>query len=669
MRLLGCHQQGRTIRGHDLESSPIDLFSGILNFILIREVKVVSMEKARGAYHRTPFFVVFILLFLKLVLLRYFFFAGIEVTRLTTDALALLALLSILELVTPARIKGPVYWSFNLIFSLLLFSSTLYFEHFNSVPTYTALNELHQVTKIQSSIQSTIRWIDFIYFTDVLVFACVWIVNRVRGVRVAGRRPVWKIGVALALVISLLVSARYIQLGQSITNELVQAENLGFFDYQVAAALKAREENLAIQNGNINDTIGKINQLQSTYAYQSSDKKIAGKKPDYFGAAKGKNVIIVQMEAFQNFPIHLKLGGQEVTPVLNKLAAGGMYFPQIFQEIGQGNTSDAEFMSNTSIYPTGTIAMSTGYGDRKLPSLPRLLQKYNYEANTFHVNDVGFWDRIKLYPALNFDHYYDKPFYNNDHFNEFGASDEELYRVGVDKLSALSKSGKPFYGQFVTVSSHFPFKVPEDRVRITVPDSMKGTQLGDYIQAVNYTDYAVGTLIDRLKANGLWDNTVLVLYGDHFGLQPQDNDPAALSQQLGINYDPRITRFNIPLLIHLPGETQGKVIDQVGGQLDIMPTVANLLGISLKDEKFTAFGHDLLNIDKNVVGMRYYLPTGSFFNNEILFVPGQGFDDGTAVSLKTMQPVSDISPYKKDYDYILKLMSLSDEYVKLLPRR
>jgi phosphoglycerol transferase MdoB-like AlkP superfamily enzyme len=326
-------------------------------------------------------------------------------------------------------------------------------------------------------------------------------------------------------------------------------------------------------------------------------------------------------------------------------------------------------MSNTSIYPTGTIPMSTGYGDRELPSLPRLLEKYGYESATFHVNDVKFWDRIKLYPALRFDHYYDKPFYTNDHFNEFGASDEELYRVATDKAADMAKQGKPFYTQLVTVSSHFPFQVPEDRKRIKLPDSLQGTQLGNYLTAVNYTDYAIGTLINRLKQEGLWDNTVLVLYGDHSGLQPNDNDPAWIKQQLGINYDARVSRFNIPFIIHLPGQLKGKTVAQVGGQLDIMPTIANLMGISLKDEKFTAFGHDLLNIDHNVFGIRYYLPTGSFVNNDILFVPGKGFDDGTAISLKSLETIKNIAPYRKDYDYVLQLMGLSDQYVSLLPKR
>src|SRR5690606_22650157 len=121
-------------------------------------------------------------------------------------------------------------------------------------------------------------------------------------------------------------------------------------------------------------------------------------------------------------------------------------------------------------------------------------------------------------------------------------------------------------------------------------------------------------------------------------------------------------------IIHLPGEGIQRVVDQVGGQVDILPTIANLMGISLEDRAFAALGNDLLNIDRNVLGMRYYLPTGSFFNNEIMFIPGKGFEDGKAISIKTLKPVHNIAPYREDYDYILKLMELSDDYVRLLPK-
>ena len=572
------------------------------------------------------FYVAVVVLLVKLALLRYFLFGDVKLPRLAADASALLVLLCALELATPARFKAWAYGGLNLLVSVLLFSSAVYFEHFGSVPTYSALYELHQVAKIGDSVESTIKWSHYWFFPDLVLGLAFWIYAAIglRRRRESGRRrfvpatPMYRVVLSVLFILCLVASARIIQLGMPIENELVEAEDEGFLNYQVSAAIKAAKDNSIAAEGNTAEFVKQAADLQATFPYR--DKP--GGTPAYFGSEKGKNVIVIQMEAFQNFPIHLKLDGKEITPVLNKLADGSFYFPHIFQQIGQGNTSDAEFMSNTSIYPTAKIAMSTGYGDRNIPSLPRLLQQNGYVADTFHVNDVTFWDRNKLYAALNFNHYYDKPYYKNDKFNSFGASDEELYRVAVDKLSEIDKSKQPFYGQLITVSSHFPFEVPADRAKMTLPAKLKGTQLGNYLLAVNYTDYAIGTLIDRLKSEGLWEDTVLVLYGDHFGLQPADNDPDLISRTLGIKYDPKVTRFNIPLIVHTPGEQQGKVVDQVGGQLDIMPTIANLLGISLQQEQFTAFGHDLLNIDRNVVGSRYYLPTGSFFNDDVMFVAG-----------------------------------------------
>ncbi|MFD2880461.1 LTA synthase family protein [Paenibacillus rhizoplanae] len=156
-------------------------------------------------------------------------------------------------------------------------------------------------------------------------------------------------------------------------------------------------------------------------------------------------MIVIQLEAFQNFPLHQSLDGQELTPVMNGLADEGFYFPHVFQQVGPGNTSDAEFISNTSVYPIATLAMSTGFGDRELPSLPRLLRDKGYEAYTFHVNKVGFWNRNELYPALGFNGYYDKGYFKNDQFNSFGASDEQLYATAVEKLAQLQKKGTPFF--------------------------------------------------------------------------------------------------------------------------------------------------------------------------------------------------------------------------------
>ncbi|MNO36427.1 Lipoteichoic acid synthase 2 [compost metagenome] len=379
---------------------------------------------------------------------------------------------------------------------------------------------------------------------------------------------------------------------------------------------------------------------------------------------------MVQLESVQNFVLNQMVQGQPLTPVLNKLASESLYFPYLFQQIGRGNTSDAEFTANTSIYPVGGNPMSSKYGNRKLPSLARLLHKRDYIAVTFHVNNASFWDRNQMYPALGFDTYYDRPYFRKEKFNRFGASDEELYRAGFNKLNALAKQHQKFYAQFVTVSSHSPFTIPDGAKRLKLNEALNGKTLGDYLTAVNYADYALGTFIGRLKQTGLWNNSVLVVYGDHFGLSKKKYNPQKISDALGIPYHKHISTFNVPLLIHLPGQVSGRIIDRTGGQIDILPTVANIMGLDLKDEGFTAFGQDLMNKRHNLVGIRYYLPTGTFINDEVLFVPGkEGFKDGKATSIRTLKRVGDITPYKSDYDQIVTRMKRSDSYVEHLPER
>jgi len=623
----------------------------------------MELNEERG--RRSPFVLVFVLLMLKMALFRDFVFHDISLINMTADAAAVLVLLCLSDLLSSGKWRYAVFTIVNALLSLLLFAATVYSSYYGTLPTYTALSGVGQVGQIKDSINSIIQPIYFMFFADIVVMVIWFAVNLVkRKASMRSKRAAKPLYVGIVGVFCIALSFGFVWKNGDIANELVQGNKLGIIGYQIAAAMKSDQST----HDDIESIAETVEKVQNEFNEQNADVK--DEDPNYFGIAEGKNVIVVQLEAFQNLVVNLDVDGQAVTPVLNKLQESSFYFPHFFQQIGQGNTSDAEFLSNTSIYPIGSTAMSTGFGDRVIPSLPRLLEEEGYVSNTFHVNDVTFWDRNRMYPALGFTQYYEKSAFENDNFNAFGASDVEMYRVGVEKLSALHKQGQPFYAQFVATSGHHPFKVPAELQRMKLPDSLQGTQLGDYILAMNYADYALGTLIDSLKEQGMWENTVLVVYGDHFGLQAKDNDPAWVSEQLGITYHEKISRFNIPFFVHVPGvEEGGSVIETVGGQVDILPTVANLLGVSLKDEGFTAFGHDLLNVTKNLIGMRYYLPTGSFFNNDIMFVPGEGFDDGTAVDLKTLQPVEDFSKYRSDYDEILKLMKLSDEYVNLLPKR
>ncbi|WP_337588924.1 LTA synthase family protein [Gorillibacterium massiliense] len=608
-----------------------------------------------------------LLIVLKLQLYRGIVFHETGITQLLTDIFSVVMITALVELIIPKKIKGTLYVVGLLLISIVLFAAAVYYHYFGTVPTYTTLSGAGQLPAVSSSVQSVIQLREFLFFADFAIGIVLFIVLKVIGRKPAfadiARLPRMIAGSLVIVGLAYGLTTWFVS-GDTV-NEMKRAELLGFPNYQASVILKDITEKKKDSQEVLSQMPMELKELSSSTVPTATP---TNSKPNDFGVAQGKNLLIIQVEALQNFPINLVVNGQEITPNLNKLTKEGLYFPHVFQQIGQGNTSDAEFMSNTSIYPTGTVAMSTGFGNRDIPSLPKVMAGHEYTTMTFHVNDVTFWDRNKLYPALGFEKYFDKPNFENDHFNALGASDDELYKVAIQKLTDLQNANQPFYAQFVTLSSHHPFKIPENYQTLNLPDSLKGKQLGDYLQAVHYTDEALGRAIQKMKDNGLWDNTVVAIYGDHFGLQPADNKPDDVEAEIGIKYDPKLTRFNIPLIIHAPG-AESKVVDQVGGQVDIMPTLANLLGISLEDEGYVAFGHDLLNIKENVIGMRYYLPTGSFFNDKILFVPGKGFDDGTAIDIRTMEPVTDFSQYRKDYDYVLNLEKLSDTYVSALPKR
>lgn len=121
--------------------------------------------------------------------------------------------------------------------------------------------------------------------------------------------------------------------------------------------------------------------------------------------------------------------------------------------------------------------------------------------------------------------------------------------------------------------------------------------------------------------------------------------------------------LNIPLLIHGEGITEAKILEQVGGEIDIMPTAASLLGISMDNNLH--FGQDLLSQNYNLLPERYYLPSGSFIASSGLLIPGNSFEDHTQYPIATgdKKPVAT----EDEYNRALRLLQLSHSYVTQLP--
>jgi lipoteichoic acid synthase len=608
-----------------------------------------------GVWFSKPFVFFSLLMVLKIYLAKIVVFDGSSLwLTLATGVPSLWVLFCLIEWLAPRR-KFGVYLAVNLILTTIFFAVIMYYKYFGVIVTYHALQQVNQVTEVKGSVFSLLHPYFLFIYSDVVAFLLLIINRRFRtwGRALAIRES--NVLISMIFFLSLAGSVMNVWVQRDSINELKQAENMGILNYEAYAVIASASEEVVDASNVTPEAIAKLKGVQEPVL------------PMYWGKAQGKNVIILQLEATQNFLINKKIDGQEITPNLNRLSKEHLYFPHFYQQVGQGNTADAEFVVNTSFYIPQHGAASQDYGNLALPSLPKVLKENGYQTATFHTNDVQFWNRKELYKSLGFDHYYDAQFFGDEDIVFFGPSDEVLYDKTADELLKMSQTGKPFYSQIITMSSHHPFNIPERKIRFQLPERYKDTLVGDYIQAQNYADYSLGLFIDKLKKNGLWDQTVLIIYGDHLGLPlySLDEHEKNLMKEIYLRPYQFSEMLNIPLLLIVPGITEAKVMPQTGGQVDLFPTLANLLGISLQNH--IHFGQDILNEKNNLLPQRYYLPSGSFVNDKGIFVPGNDYKDGTTY------PYDGASSSKTDstedeYNRALELLSLSDSYVSTLPK-
>ncbi|MBO9606069.1 MAG: LTA synthase family protein [Paenibacillaceae bacterium] len=604
-----------------------------------------------------PFVFFTILLFAKSCLAWLVVFGDVSWMPLATELPFIWLVFCLIELFA-ARRKLLYYVLANLLLTLLFFSVIMYYKYYGVIATYHALQQVNQVTAVSNSVFSLMDPQYLFLFLDVIVLLALLLRKGRTGAawRYVSLKRERRGFVATLLIVSFALCLINVLPNRASMSERKQAAEMGILSYE-AYSLFARSEPEPVAPQDI--TQAGVNELKGIRAPE---------QPLLAGAAAGKNILVIQLESFQNFLIGLKIDGREVTPNMNRLAAEHFYFPRFYQQVGQGNTSDAEFVVNTSLYipPKGAATMS--YVDKALPSLPKLLRAEGYRTATFHTNVVEFWNRGELYEALGFERYYDKPFFGTEDEVFFGASDEVLYAKTAAELAAFRAGGERFYAQVVSMTAHHPFTIPQEKRRLQLPERYEGTFVGDYIRAQHYADEALGAFIDELKRSGVWDDSLVVLYGDHLGLPVYSldrDDKELLAEIYGHKYGyPEM--INVPLLIASPGVTYPARFEQVGGQVDLLPTIANLAGVPLDGQLH--FGHDLLNQTTNVLPQRYYLPSGSLLDEDTLFIPGSGYEDGEYYPLTGGGDGSGgIS--QRQYEAALRLLQLADNYVLQLPDR
>lgn len=607
-----------------------------------------------------PFVFFSVIMILKIYLVWTAIFDGVPVWGpLLKEIPFIWVLFCLIEWFSSKR-KIGLYLTVNLIVTAIFFAAIMYHKYYGVIVNYTALQQVNQVTAVKNSVFSLLAPYYLLIFLDIVIIG-FWLLRKKRAEKLRAFFNLKKASTGVITGIfafSLLLCIFNVWPNRASMNEIKQAEQMGILNYETYTIFSSAKKEELVDKNQISQA--KIDKLKGI---------AAPAEPKYFGAAKGKNLIIIQLESFQNFLINLKIDGQEVTPNMNKLVQENTYFKHFYQMVGQGNTSDAEFVVNTSFYIPYNEAATQNYPDKDLPSLPKLMRDQGYDTATFHTNVVDFWNRGELYDAIGFNRYYDQKWFGTEDTVFFGPSDEVLYKKTAEELDRMQQTGQPFYTQVISMTAHHPFTMPHDKDKIQLPERYQENMVGDYLRSQSYADYALGQFIQELKQKGIWDNSVVFIYGDHLGLPMYSLDKQGLElmkEIYGRDYS-YIDMINIPLLVHAPGVDTPAVMDNVGGQVDILPTAANLLGVKL--DNHIHFGEDILNqTSYNLLPQRYYLPSGSFLNDKALFIPGVWYDDGTKYPL-AKDGVQQALTTENEYNRALELLRLSDSYVQQLPDR
>lgn len=295
-----------------------------------------------------------------------------------------------------------------------------------------------------------------------------------------------------------------------------------------------------------------------------------------------RNVLILQVESLQAFVLGLEVDGQEVTPNLNRLAKGSVVFDRFFSQVGNGNTSDAEWLSLCSQYPAMRVAF-LDYEDRFLRCLPSLARAAGAHALGVHGNHLEFWNRAQMWHSMGFERLVGRESFPAAPVIGFGTADAAVVPAAID----LAIRTEPFFLHVVTLSSHRPY----DGIPVPFPaGGHPDTLLAKYLQAIHYTDAAIGAALAGLDRAGLANRTAVVVYGDHAGVRRDDSGVAEfLHKDDASNW--YLFERRVPLIVRAPG-LEPRVDSRLAGQIDIAPTIANLARYPATGEVF--FGRDLL---------------------------------------------------------------------------
>ena len=579
------------------------------------------------------------------------------------------------------------YFGFNIFLTAVCMINSVYYTFYTSFASISMLSLTQYVGAVGDAVvENVLQLKDLVYILSPITLFYIHMklkkTNYYKRVEIRSERKkrvakTLAVGASLAIIFLITMTPLDISRFAKQWNKEYIVMRFGIYVYQANDLIVSLQPK-------INSMFGydKANARFQEY-FAGKDEVITNKYTNVFA---GKNVIAIHAESMQSNAIGMSFNGIEVTPTLNRLVKEGMYFSNFYSQVSVGTSSDAELTYNTSLMPTKSGTAFVSYSDRNYVSIPSLLKEKGYYTYSMHANNADFWNRRVMHQNLGFNKFYSKADYEvtDENIIGLGLNDKDFFTQSVEKIKKINKNNENWYGVLIMLTNHTPFSdtdkygdfpvdiketiVNEDGVEeeISYP-YMEGTKLGNYFKSYHYADEALGQFINQLDEEGLLENTVLVIYGDH------DARLSKKEYNLLYNYDKENNRIldeddpnykeydsyqyelgrKVPFIIwtkDMDGTSLNQQVTNVMGMYDVMPTLGNMLGFYNKYQ----LGHDIFNIKENNIVV---FPNGNWVTNKVYY----NSQKGEYLSL-TNEAISE-EEIKTNNEYATKLLDISNDII------
>lgn len=356
-------------------------------------------------------------------------------------------------------------------------------------------------------------------------------------------------------------------------------------------------------NENINNYINeKMSTCPNNYLGEDTCNDSSSK-----GIFEGKTVVLLQLESFNNYLLDLKIDvdgtAYEIMPYFNQLIKDDsvIYYDHFYSNIGVGKTSDAEFATLTGMSPTGFIVTYFDYINEYFETIPKLFTKKGYETYSVFGSTYNFYRRNEVYPALGFN---PDNIQNMESLETLGLYDPEVDTVNgwvddpvafnyISSVLKTNNDDKFIFGMSTVL--HTPYADVDFMTGINPWEKVISGDLGNYLDYAYRFDQVFETWMEGMKSEGILDDVVFVMYGDHTAGLTMD-DLRQIDSEIDL-YSYQRYSHNVPFMIYAPGmdlSGYGANRSMTRGQTDIKRTISNLFNL---DEKYH-FGVDILSDSK-----------------------------------------------------------------------